>query len=77
MSKVILPDLGEGIVQAEVVRWNFKPGDQVTPEDDVVELVTDKAVFNVPAPCAGVITAIYYHEGQSAPVGSVLADIKL
>jgi pyruvate/2-oxoglutarate dehydrogenase complex dihydrolipoamide acyltransferase (E2) component len=58
------------------VRWNFQEGQSITPEDDVVELVTDKAVFNVPAPENGVITKIHYQEGQDAPIGAVLADIK-
>jgi pyruvate/2-oxoglutarate dehydrogenase complex dihydrolipoamide acyltransferase (E2) component len=57
------------------VCWNFHEGQAVTPADDVVELVTDKAVFNVPAPAQGVITKIYYKEGQEAPVGAILADM--
>jgi pyruvate/2-oxoglutarate dehydrogenase complex dihydrolipoamide acyltransferase (E2) component len=76
MIKIILPELGEGITQAKVVCWNFQEGQQVTPDDDIVELVTDKAVFNVPAPARGVITKIYYKEGQEVPVGAVLAEIK-
>ena len=75
MKKIILPDLGEGITQAKVVRWNFQEGQAVTPEDDAVELVTDKAVFNVPASGRGVITKIHYKEGQEVPVGAVLADL--
>ncbi len=76
MVNIILPELGEGIAKAEVVRWHFTRGQSVTPDDDVLELVTDKAVFNVPAPAAGVITEIYYHEGQQAPVGAVLAVLR-
>ena len=76
MTQIILPELGEGIKQARVVRWNFQAGQKVTPDDDVVELVTDKAVFNVPAPVHGTITRIHYQEGQEAPVGAVLADLK-
>ena len=75
MDKIILPELGEGITQAKIVRWNFQEGQQVTPADDVVELVTDKAVFNVPAPAAGTIMRIHYKEGQEVPVGAVLADL--
>ena len=75
MTKIILPELGGGIIQAKVVRWNFREGQKVTPDDDVLELVTDKAVFNVPAPASGVITKIHYQEGQEAPVGAVLADL--
>lgn len=76
MAQIILPELGEGIAQAKIVRWNFQEGQKVSPEDDVLELVTDKAVFNVPAPVSGIITKIYYKEGQEAPVGAVLADLE-
>ncbi|MEI8013149.1 MAG: lipoyl domain-containing protein, partial [Candidatus Omnitrophota bacterium] len=61
---------------AEIVRWNFNEGQSVTPDDDVVELVTDKAVFNVPADACGTISRIYYREGQQVPIGAVLADLE-
>ncbi|MFH0754705.1 MAG: biotin/lipoyl-containing protein [Candidatus Omnitrophota bacterium] len=76
MVNIILPELGEGIEKAEVVCWHFAQGQTVTPDDDVLELVTDKAVFNVPAPVAGVITKIHYKEGQEALVGAVLAELR-
>jgi len=76
MTQIILPELGEGITRAKVVCWNFREGQAVTPDDDVVELVTDKAVFNVPASGRGIITKIHYKEGQEAPVGAVLADMR-
>ena len=75
MARIVLPELGEGILKAEIVHWHFQEGQGVTPDDDVVELVTDKAVFNVPAPSCGQIRKIYYGEGQEAPVGAVLADL--
>ncbi len=76
MIKIILPELGEGITRARVVHWNFQEGQKVTPEDDLVELVTDKAVFNVPAPGSGTIKKIYYNEGQEAPVGGLLGEME-
>jgi pyruvate/2-oxoglutarate dehydrogenase complex dihydrolipoamide acyltransferase (E2) component len=76
MVNIILPELGEGIVKAEIVRWNFAEGQTVKVDDDVLELVTDKAVFNVSAPASGVIGKIYYQEGQEAPVGAVLAELR-
>ncbi|MBF0330633.1 MAG: hypothetical protein HQL17_01750 [Candidatus Omnitrophica bacterium] len=76
MVNIILPELGEGIAKAEIVCWHFSEGQSVTLDDDILELVTDKAVFNVPAPAAGVITKIYYQQGQEAPVGAVLAELR-
>src|SRR5579863_3774769 len=48
-----LPDLGEGTVEAEIVGWRVKPGDLVSEDDVVVEVMTDKAAVEVPAPVAG------------------------
>jgi pyruvate dehydrogenase E2 component (dihydrolipoamide acetyltransferase) len=76
MHNMTVPSLGEGIDTVEVVAWNFRPGEKVTPEDDVVELVTDKAVFNLPAPVTGLLRNIYIPAGQQASVGTVLADIE-
>jgi 2-oxoisovalerate dehydrogenase E2 component (dihydrolipoyl transacylase) len=49
-----LPDLGEGTVEAEIVGWKVKPGDVVNEEDVIVEVMTDKAAVEVPAPVSGV-----------------------
>ncbi len=76
MIKIILPELGEGIDHAQVVRWIFQEGQRVTRDDDVVELVTDKAVFNVASPGSGTIIRICCREGAEVPVGAVLAEME-
>ena len=76
MSNITLPELGEGITKATVAFWHTKIGDQVQEGDDVVELETDKATFNVPAPRAGVIKKIFFKEGQEARIGEVLAVLE-
>ena len=76
MANLVLPELGEEISKATVSFWHFKEGSQVQKEDDVVELVTDKATFNVSAPAAGVIKKIFFKEGQEAKIGEVLAVIE-
>jgi len=76
MTKVILPELGEGIVKAVVSYWFFQVGDKVNEKDDLVELATDKATFNLPAPCSGVLSEIFFHEGDNANVGDLLAMIE-
>ena len=76
MTKVILPELGEGIRSATICCWHLRVGDAVKEGDDVVELVTDKATFNVPAPQAGTLKQILVDEGKEAPVGSTLAIIE-
>ncbi len=76
MSAVILPELGEGITKATVACWHTKPGDRVQEGDDLVELVTDKATFNVPADKSGVLKEILVAEGKEASVGAILAVIE-
>jgi pyruvate dehydrogenase E2 component (dihydrolipoamide acetyltransferase) len=76
MVKVVLPELGEGIEKAIVSFWYFKEGERVSEKDDLVELTTDKATFNLPSPCSGTIQEIFFHEGDSVNVGDVLGIIE-
>ena len=76
MNKVIFPELGEGIEKATVACWHTAVGGQVKKDDDLVELVTDKATFNVPADVSGVVKEIHIGEGQEVKLGEVLAVIE-
>ncbi|MFH1888870.1 MAG: biotin/lipoyl-containing protein [Candidatus Omnitrophota bacterium] len=76
MTKVVLPELGEGITKATVSYWYFKEGEKVNEKDDLVELTTDKATFNLPSPCSGVILEAYFHEGDTVNVGETLVAIE-
>ena len=75
MSFVTMPELGEGIEKATVACWHYKVGDRVTQDDDVVEVVTDKAVFNVAAGASGILRGILVRDGQEVKIGEVLAEI--
>lgn len=75
MKKVVLPGLGEGIEEAVVSFWHFDVGADVKEGDDLVELATDKATFNVPSPESGVIKNIFHREGDKVKVGETLAEI--
>lgn len=76
MTRVILPELSSGVNKATVSYWYFKPGEKVNEKDDLVELVTDKATFNLPSPCSGTLTEILIEEGKGANVGETLALIE-
>ena len=76
MKQVILPELGEGIEGASVTYWYFKEGDTVKEKDDLVELATDKATFNLPSPCSGALKQILRKEGDKVKVGEALATIE-
>jgi pyruvate/2-oxoglutarate dehydrogenase complex dihydrolipoamide acyltransferase (E2) component len=77
MIKVIIPELGEGIEKVTVACWHVAVGDQIRIDDDMVELVADKASFMVPAETSGVVKEIKVGEGQEAAVGDVLAVIEV
>ena len=75
MHRVVLPELGEGIEKAVVACWHCRVGDQVNQEDDIVEVVTDKATFNIPSPAKGEVKEILFQEGREAKIGETLAII--
>src|SRR5580692_6617340 len=67
-----MPDLGEGTVDAEIVAWHTKPGDVVTEDQLIVEVMTDKAAVEVPAPVSGRVVSITGAPGDKVAVGSPL-----
>ena len=71
-----MPDIGEGVVEGEIVSWKVKEGDKVKLDQPLVEVMTDKATVELPSPRAGTIVKIHFQEGQIAPVGKVLVVIE-
>ena len=76
MAELKLPELAEGVNEAVVSFWHFKEGDTVKEGDEVVEMATDKAAFNVPSKTAGTLKKIAANEGDTVKVGSTLAVIE-
>lgn len=70
-----LPDLGEGLTEAEIARWLVEVGEVVAVDQPVVEVETAKAMVEVPCPYGGVITARFGEEGQEIPVGAPLVTV--
>ncbi|PPS75696.1 MULTISPECIES: dihydrolipoamide acetyltransferase family protein [Streptomyces] len=70
-----LPDLGEGLTEAEIVRWLVEVGDVVAIDQPVVEVETAKAMVEVPCPYGGVVTARFGEEGTELPVGAPLITV--
>ncbi|ATY84302.1 dienelactone hydrolase [Kyrpidia spormannii] len=71
-----LPDVGEGIHEAEIVRWRVQPGEVVTEDQVLLEVQTDKATVEIPSPVAGKVVEVHGDEGQVVPVGTVLVEIE-
>lgn len=75
--ELIMPKLGESIIEATIVRWLKKAGDAVTEDEAIAELATDKVDSEIPSPVAGTILKTLYNEGDVVPVGKVIALIAL
>jgi pyruvate dehydrogenase E2 component (dihydrolipoamide acetyltransferase) len=71
-----MPDIGEGVVEGEIVAWKVKEGDRVKLDQPLVEVMTDKATVELPSPRAGTIAKINFKEGDICPVGKVLVVIE-
>ncbi|HVK86343.1 MAG TPA: dihydrolipoamide acetyltransferase family protein [Kofleriaceae bacterium] len=71
-----MPDIGEGVVEGEIVGWKVKEGDKVNLDQPIVEVMTDKATVELPSPRAGTIKKINYKDGEICPVGKVLVVIE-
>jgi len=70
-----LPDLGEGLIEAEIVTWKVRVGDHVALNQPVVDVETAKAVVEIPSPFAGVVTVLHADEGVTIEVGAPLLSV--
>ena len=75
MADYLLPDVGEGLTEAEIVAWRVKEGDTVQINDIVVEIETAKSLVELPSPYAGVVTGLLVPEGETVPVGTAIISI--
>jgi 2-oxoisovalerate dehydrogenase E2 component (dihydrolipoyl transacylase) len=73
----ILPDIGEGIVECEIVEWQVKEGDLVTEDQPVADVSTDKALVEIPSMYTGRIVKLYYQQGEIAKVHSPMFSIAI
>lgn len=74
--EIKLPDIGEGVHEGELVKWLVKPGDVIKVDQPVVEVMTDKATVEIPAPIGGKVTALAAKEGEIVKVGQTLIQLE-
>ncbi|MFM9919382.1 dihydrolipoamide acetyltransferase family protein [Lacisediminihabitans sp. H27-G8] len=74
-SEFTLPDVGEGLTEAEIVSWKVKPGDEVAVNQVLVEIETAKSLVELPSPFAGTVTAILVAEGTTVDVGTPIISV--
>ena len=75
MPEFLLPDLGEGLEEAEILAWHVKAGDEVTVDQVVAEVETAKAAVEVPIPFAGLVTELHGEPGTIVAVGQPLISV--
>ncbi|MCK4519392.1 MAG: hypothetical protein KAU12_04650 [Candidatus Omnitrophica bacterium] len=74
--EVKLPELGEGIEKAAVSFWHYEAGEKVNENDDLVEVITEKAAFNVPSPASGKLIKVLFEEGDEIRINETIALIE-
>ncbi|MGN6377048.1 MAG: biotin/lipoyl-containing protein, partial [Sphingomonas sp.] len=72
-----LPDIGEGISEAEIVAWHVKVGDRVDEDQQIADMMTDKATVEMTAPVAGTIIEVAGEVGDNIAIGSILAVFEI
>jgi 2-oxoisovalerate dehydrogenase E2 component (dihydrolipoyl transacylase) len=72
-----LPDVGEGLTEAEIIKWHVQPGDEVTVNQIIVEIETAKAVVELPCPYEGVVSGLLVSEGTTADVGTPIIAVEV
>ncbi|GAA5189378.1 dihydrolipoyllysine-residue acetyltransferase [Ferrimonas gelatinilytica] len=77
IKEFILPDIGEGVVECELINWLVQEGDRISEDQPVVEVMTDKAMVEIPAPYDGVVTKLHYRTGEIAKVHEPLFQVEV
>jgi 2-oxoglutarate dehydrogenase E2 component (dihydrolipoamide succinyltransferase) len=76
MVDLVMPKLGESIMEATILKWFKKPGDKVEQDETILEIATDKVDSEVPSTSDGIITEILFNENDIVPIGKVIARIQ-
>src|SRR5580700_10188414 len=73
---LVMPKLGESIMEATILKWNKQPGEPVKQDETVLEIATDKVDSEVPSTIAGILEQILYNVNDVVPIGTVIAKIR-
>src|SRR6266704_5557179 len=77
LKQLKLPDVGEGLTEADIVKWLVQPGDAISINQIIVEIETAKAVVELPSPYDGVVQDLLVPEGQTADVGTPIISVQV
>src|SRR5450631_3798439 len=74
---LVMPKLGESIMEATILKWHKKPGDAIKQDETLLDIATDKVDSEVPSTAEGVIETILFNENDVVPIGTVIAKIRV
>src|SRR6187402_717869 len=74
---LVMPKLGESIMEATILKWHKKPGDTIKQDETVLDIATDKVDSEVPSTAEGVIEEVLFKENDVVPIGTVIAKIRV
>ncbi len=75
MKEILLTGLPAGLEEAQVQNWFYEEGDAVSEGDEIVEFLANDTPFTLAAPCAGILSEVYYDEGETVESGEVICAI--
>jgi|LZCG01.1.fsa_nt_gb 2-oxoglutarate dehydrogenase E2 component (dihydrolipoamide succinyltransferase) len=75
--EIVMPKMGESVIEATITKWLKQPGDQVEEDDSIAEIATDKVDSEIPSPVEGTLKELKYKEGDTVPVGELIAIIEI
>jgi 2-oxoglutarate dehydrogenase E2 component (dihydrolipoamide succinyltransferase) len=75
-TEVVMPQMGVSVAEGTVTAWRRRPGDEIAADEPICDVTTDKIDVEVPAPASGVVTSVLVEEGETVPVGTVIAEIE-
>src|SRR6188474_646900 len=73
--EVVMPPMGDSVSEGSILEWHKQEGDEVSEDETLVEISTDKVDAEVPAPTSGTVVKIHFAEGDTVDVGAILAEI--
>ena len=74
--EIVMPKLGESIIEATITKWLKSPGENIEEDDAIVEIATDKVDSEIPSPVEGVLKEVLFQEGDVVEVGKVIAVVE-
>ena len=75
MKKIVIPKMGMATTEVDIITWKIKEGDHIKPGDAIVEIESEKANVEIESEFSGIITKIFFKNGDTVPVGEAICEV--